>query len=648
MNEQAHLARQRRAERTELSREEFLRLFKEEYAHLRDMGREFAQEHRKIAGRLDLDSFEVADPYVERLLEGFAFLTARVRMQLDAEQPKLIAQLLEALYPQFLAPLPSMMVLQLAVDVNHPNLAHGHPVPRDTPVHALLPRGRDTHCEFRTAMPVTLRPLTLLQVQYFSRAADLGLARLPDAAAAQGGLRIRLRAGGGLKLAQLDMDRLAFYISAPDDVAMRLHELVLGACLGSLVAESPTPAAPTPIAGRWRGPASVQPLGFSDEEALLPASLRVFSGHRLLQEVAVLPQRLLFFELSDLKSRLAGLPGAEAELVLLFNRPDADLEARVDGGCLALHCTPAINLFSKRLKPVVLGPGAWEHHLVPDPTRTMDFEVHSIDTVTGHGPQGPRVFRPLYAGRHDTGAQDAHGYFTTRRLQRTLSERQEQQGARVPGYLGEEVFLSLQDGSHGPYRDDLRQLSVTAWVTNRDLPVLLPLGGGSSTEPVWKLDATGPVRAVHCLRGPTRPVSRQATGALGWQLVTQLTQNQLALGPDAEANAALLRELMLLCGPPNDAAWRDQARGLRSLKAEPQVRRLPVPGPLSFGSGVALTLDVDEPAFQGSSAFLLASVFDVFFARHAAINSFSQLSLRSAQRGQVHRWPPRPGLGPLL
>lgn len=645
MTPQALQARQRRTERVELAKDEFTRLYKEEIAHLREMGREFAREHKKIAARLDLESVEIADPYVERLLEGFAFLAARVRMQLDAEQPKLIAQLLEALYPNFLAPLPAMMIARLVVDPQHPNLAQGHVVARHSAVQSLLPRGRDTFCEFRTAMDVTLRPLTLLNVQYFSRAADLGLSRLPAAGAAQAGLRIRIKAGGGLGLAQLGMDRLAFYISAPDDVALRLHELVLGASLGSLVADNR--ASPSPIAGRWRDAGTVLPLGLADDQALLPESLRVFSGHRLLQELAVLPQRLLFFEITDLQNRLALLNGDETELVLLFGRGHPELEAMVDADSLALHCTPAINLFQKRLKPVLLGPGEWEHHLVADPSRGMDFEVHSLAAVSGHGPAGTRVFRPLYAGRHDT-ADDAHGFFTVRRLQRTLSDRQERQGARVPDYLGEEVFISLQDAQHGPWRESLRQLSVNAWVTNRDLPRLLPSGGNSPSEPVWKLDAAGPVAAVHCLRGPTRPASRQAHGAVGWQLITQLTQNQLQLGPDGEANASMLREMLLLYGPPNDAAWRQQTEGLRSLRAEPSVRRLPVPGPLCFASGVALNLLVDEPAFQGCSAFMLATVLEQFFARHAAINSFSQLSLGSQQRPRIHAWPPRPGLGSLL
>jgi type VI secretion system protein ImpG len=133
-------------------------------------------------------------------------------------------------------------------------------------------------------------------------------------------------------------------------------------------------------------------------------------------------------------------------------------------------------------------------------------------------------------------------------------------------------------------------------------------------------------------------------GDVGWKLISQLTQNHLALGDSAEHAAAALRDTLRLYGPPQDSAWLHMAEGLRSLQAKAVVRRLPVAGPLSFGSGTELTLELDEHSFQGSSAFLLGTVLDVFFARHANINSFTQLTLRSAQRGVIKSWPPRLGL----
>lgn len=611
---------------------QLLRHYTEELHHLRAVGAEFAREFPKIASRLGMEGAEVADPFVERLLEGFAFLAARVQGKLDAEHPRLIAHLLEALCPGFLAPVPSMLVARLAVDPADPNLVKGHVLPRGSALLALAARGQGTHCEFRTAHAVTLWPIELVQVQYFSHAADLPLLRLPGAQAYRGGLRLRLRTGGGIAWSQLAPDRLALYISAPADVAFRLHELVLGAGLGSLVVGAPD---------GWRGPDSVQPLGHADDQALLPETHRNFSGCRLLQELAALPQRFLFFEITGLAARLAGVSGDEVELVLPFERGDPGLEALVDRDSLALHCTPAINLFPKRLDRIQLGPGSWQYHVVPDRTRPMDYEVHSLQAVVGHGAGtlGRQEFLPLYATYHQAPAGQS-GYYTVQRQPRLLSARQQEHGPRA-SYVGDEVYLTLVDPRHAPYREDIRQLSVAAWVTNRDLPLLLPPARADG-PPAWRLDTPGPVQRVDALAGPTRPIGRQPVGELGWSLVGLLTLARLpwADEPPAQA-AATLQRLLRLYGPPDGAAWQRQLEGVRALSVRPSVARLPGGGRIAFGSGCDIELELDELAFQGHSAFLLASVLEHYFVRHANVNGYTRMSLRTPQRGLVRRWPAR-------
>jgi type VI secretion system protein ImpG len=612
-----------------------LRLYSDELTHLREVGAEFAREFPKIASRLGMEAAEVADPYVERLLEGFAFLAARVQLKLDAEQPRLIAHLLEALYPNFLAPLPSMMVARLHVDPTDPNLLKGFEVPRGSAVMATHLRGQATRCEFRTSQAVTLWPIELADVRYFSLAPDLAAARLPAAQACKGGLRLRLRTGGGVPLRQLGLDRLVLYLSAPDDVAFRLHELLHGAALGSWVTGSEAERSQAQL--QWRDAASVRPVGFAADEALLPETLRHFSGHRLLQETSAMPQRLLFVEIDALAARLSRVAGDEVELLLPFSRGDGSLEALVDVHSLALFCTPAINLFRKRLDRIQLGPGEWEYHVVPDRTRPMDYEVHSLESVVGFGTGqvAQQEFLPLYATYHER-PREAQGYYTARREPRLLSPRQKQQGTRS-AYVGEEVFVSIVDPQHAPYREDIRQLSVSAWVTNRDLPLLLP-----NDEAGWALDAPGPVQRVSAPQRPTRPVSRRPVGELGWSLVSLLSLNHLPLVDEPpQRAAATLRRLLALYGPPDDSSWSRHVDGVQSLRARCAVRRLPFKGPLTFGSGVEIELELDELSFQGSSAFLFASVLERFFARHASINTFTQLTLRSAQRGELMRWLPR-------
>jgi type VI secretion system protein ImpG len=617
-----------------------LRLYNDELGHLKEVGAEFAKEFPKIAARLSMDGVEVTDPYVERLLEGFAFLAARVQLKIDAEHPRLIQHLLETVYPGFLSPMPSTMIARMRPDPLDPNLARGFSVKRGSALHSDTVRGQNTRCEFRTAHDVTLWPVEIDAVQYFTHAPDLPIAHLPPARQVRGGLRIRLKASAGLKFSQLPMDQLSFYISAGDDVAFRLHELVLGASLATWVQGG---ASRSPNQGYADG-ASVEAVGYDDDQALLPDTLRGFSGHRLLQEYAALPQRFLFFSVTDLARRLARIESSECEIVLLFGRGEPALESLVDANSLALYCTPAINLFPKRLDRIQLGPGSFEHHAVPDRTRPMDYEVHTIESVTGFGTGqvAEQRFLPLYATFHEESRN--HGaFYTLRREPRLLSSRQRLEGPRS-AYIGQEVFLSLVDPRNAPYREDIRQVSLTALVTNRDLPTLLP--GSAST---WALDVAGPAGRIETMRGPSRPVQRIARGDVGWSLVSLLTLNYLSIaGEDPRRAASALRSLMALHGPEQDVSWAKQVEGIQAVDARAVVRRLPFPGPLTFGCGVEVTTTVDELGFQGSSAFLLGCVLEHFYARHASANSFSETIVRSATRGEILRSQPRIGSKAML
>jgi type VI secretion system protein ImpG len=623
-----------------------LRHYNEELSHLREMGAEFAQEFPKVARRLAMDGLEVADPYVERLLEGFAFLAARTQLKLDAQYPQFIAHLLETLYPNFLAPVPSMMVAQLTADLDNPGLATGVEVPRGAALTSQAVRGQGSRCEFRTAQAVRLWPIEIIRAQYFVQAGDLPVAQLPVARQVRSGLRIRLRCASGLRFNQLPVQSLPVHIAAPGDVAWRLHELLGANALGTWL--WPVNGPPLSAAAQWRDAAdSLTAPGFADDEALLPESQRGLSAYRLLQEAAALPQRLLFTEIGQMQQRLQHVTCAEMDLVILFSRAEAGLEPLVDEESFALFCTPAINLFPKRLDRIAVSPGVHEFHAVPDRTRPLDFEVHTVSSVQAHGvaQQGPQTFLPLYASHHGELA-DHQAYFTVRRVPRLLSQRQAQQGNRS-GYVGSEVFLSLVDAREAPYSDDLRQLAVSALVTQRDLPLLLPgtpTGERNSGLSGWSIDGVAAVRQVQCLRGPTRPVSRLPLGDDGWALINHLALNHHALGDDDPLRAAaLLRGVLRLYGSPQDSLWLKQVEGIVALRTQPVVRRLRFPGPLVFGRGVQVQVEVDELAFQGASAYALVSVLDHYFARQAAVNTFTETALVSTTRGMVRRWPTRVG-----
>ena len=317
-----------------------LRYYNEELRHLREMGAEFAQQFPKIAARLGIEGLEVTDPYVERLLEGFAFLAGRIQLKMDAEFPRFTQRLLEIVYPQFLAPTPAMLIAKVNPDLGDPSLAAGLTLARGSVMHGQAGKAGATACEFRTAHALTLWPLELTQVEYFSQAADLPMAAVPEWRRYRSGLRIRLRTTAGMDFSQIALDDIRLHCAGLDDVAYRLHELVGGHAMGVLLLPTQRPAA-------WHEAIDsdcINLAGFEDKQALLPQTLQGFQGYRLLQEYFAFPQRFLFFDLTGLGTALRSHGGHEVDIVILFSRIDNALLQAVDVSSLALHCVPAINL----------------------------------------------------------------------------------------------------------------------------------------------------------------------------------------------------------------------------------------------------------------------------------------------------------------
>jgi type VI secretion system protein ImpG len=619
-----------------------LQYYNLELQHLRETGAEFAQQFPKIAARLGMHGLEVADPYVERLLEGVAFLAARVQLKIDAEFPRFTQALLEIIYPHYLAPTPSMLVAQLKINPDDPNLAAGPTIPRGSTLSA-APSGDDaTAGEFRTAQDVTLWPIEVVSASYFTFAPDLPLTELPVADRIKGGLRIRLKTTAGLKFSQLKTDRLCFYLTGRDDVANKLYELLLGAGLGTLV---------MPLKGpRWHQllpAASIQAVGFSDAEALLPVTLRSFQGYRLLQEYFAFPQRFRFVELGGLSRALRRVDAEQAEIVVLLRRGEPTLESVVDGSNLALGCTPAINLFHKRVDRIHVNQSAHEYHVVPDRTRPLDFEIYEVTSVVGHGSgsDGDQQFLPFYSAYSSDREHQESAYYTTRREPRLVTAAAQRRGART-SYIGTEVFLSLVDSSQAPFSGDLRQLSIQALCTNRDVVLQMPVGIGTTD---LMLDVAAPLASIRVVAGPSRPYAPLADGAASWRAISHLSLNYLSLvQANSQEGAAALRDLLELYAAGTDVSARKQIEGIRSVAVDRIVRRLPGPGPLAFGRGVEIAVQIDELAFEGSSAFLFGSVLDRYFARHVSINSFTETVLRTDARREINRWVMERGARPTL
>jgi type VI secretion system protein ImpG len=619
----------------------FLRYYSQELQHLREVGGEFAQDFPKIAGRLGLDGFECADPYVERLLEGFSFMAARVQMKIDAEFPRFTQHLSELVYPHFLAPTPSMAVVQLQPDLSNPALQKGFVVARGSAMRSVLGKGDNTACEYRSGHDLTLWPVELVEARFFTHGGSQAGLNLQLPAAVKAGIRLRLRSNVPFK--DLPLDRLCLHLRGADDLPVRIYEKMLGSVEGVLVTPVGRPAAWHSLLPRT----TLQPLGFAESGALLPSGKRTFQGYRLLQEYFAFPQRFHFVELGGLRAGLRQCLEKDIEITILLNRADVQLEKTLDSSNFALHCTPVVNLFQRRADRINVSGEQLEYHVLVDRTRPMDYEVFQIESVTGFGsgPGSEQAFQPFYAAKDIGALHQDKAFYQIRREQRVVSQRQRRDGPRS-SYIGSEAFISIVDAAEAPYSGELRQLGLSVWCTNRDLPLSMPIGVGKTD---FILDAGAPVTAVRCLAGPGQPYASFAEGSMAWRLLNQLSLNYLSLlDSDPVHGAAALREMLALYCHPSDLNAQRQVEGVRTISSKAVTRRMPSPGPITVGRGLQITVTLDDAAFEGTGAFLLGAVLSEFFAQYVSINSFTETVIRTLERGEIMRWPAKVGACAIL
>jgi type VI secretion system protein ImpG len=364
-----------------------LQYYERELRYVREMGAEYAREFPKVAGRLGLEGLECADPYVERLIESFSFLAARVQLKLDAEFPRFTQHLLELLCPHYLAPTPSMTVVQLQPNLLEGALSAGFVVGADSVLRSRLGKNDQTSCEYRTRHPVTLWPIEIKRAQYTTLLTELRDIRLPSKRRPKAMLRLQLSATAGLRFDQLALQELPLFISGNDELALRIYEQLVAGSMAIVARPGTRPHAFTEVIEE---DVIARPLGFEDSEALLPYNARSFQGYRLLQEYFAFPSRYLFVSLMGIQTAVKRCHDSELELLVLLDREDSTLEGLVDSARLLPFCTPAINLFPRQADRIHLGERDFEYHVIPDRTRPLDLEIYRVEKVFGYGARNVR------------------------------------------------------------------------------------------------------------------------------------------------------------------------------------------------------------------------------------------------------------------
>lgn len=583
----------------------FNKYFQDELSFLHELGREFAAQHPKLSRFLSESS---DDPDVERLLEGFAFLTGRLREKLEDELPELSHSLITLLWPHYLRPVPSMTIMQFSPIENA--LSETSVVPRGTTVAG--PPVDGTRCLFQTCYDVPVAPLTLMAAEVTSTRAQSILH-----------LTFASQAGGGL--GAMGLDRLRLHLAGEIHITYSIY-LWLLRYLESVEVT---------VGGRRRRlpVKAVQPVGFEQAEGLLPYPPNAFNGYRILQEYFALPEKFLFFDVEGLGAVLAEAAGDAAEFTLSFAfTRTLDPQVRLREHHFRLFCTPAVNLFPHDADPIRLDRRRVEYWVRPSGRVSGHYALYSVDAVEGWVPNGGglRRYPPFESFEH--------------RIERKGLEEDVYYRLRVRQSVagtGMDHFISFVNGGDMAILPASETVSLSLTCCNGHLPASLRVG-----DIVHATGDSPPFADYRNITKPTPFVVPPLDSRLHWQLISNMSLNYLSL-TDAEPLRMILSayDFRALKDRQAERAAQQRLEAIQSVKAVPLDllhAGLPV-------RGLRTSMTLAESRFAGEGdLFLFATVLAEFLALYASINSFHELVVTGAETGETYRWPAKVGQQPVL
>lgn len=586
------------------------RFYRDELSFLRLQGREFADAHPQLTRFLSEQS---TDPDVERLLEGFAFLTGKLREKVEDEFPELTHSLLNILWPNYLRPVPSCTIMKfdpLLHAISERQRVERHTEIKSRPVGNAI---RQTQCRFRTCRTVDVFPISVAEV-YAEHSREVS------------SVTVDLALHTDQSLNALGLDVLRFYLGGDDHTSETLYlwlnhylagiELVVGNSVYRLPS------------------ASLRPVGFEADEALLPYPKNAYPGYRILQEYLSFPGAFRFVDVTGLRSRLPAVQADEISVRFQFSRM-LPPEARVVRESLQMYCTPAVNLFSHEGEPVDLNGRQTEYRISPSSRSPDHFEVFSIDQVEGwlEGRSGrgePRIYTPFESFQHEVERdRERTALYYRTRVRESL---------RGDGF---DHYMSFVRGDESDCLNRQEAVSLTLTCTNRQLPNQLAVG-----EISMATESTPAFASFSNITRPTATLRPTLDGSLLWTLISNLSLNYLSM-LDVEALRTVLRvyDFRALVDRQAERISRKRLAGISAIATNPvdrMIRGLPV-------RGIRSELSLDQSGFASEgNLYLFGTVLSQFFALYASINAFHQLEVVNTDNQERYTWTLQQGQQPLM
>ena len=585
--------------------------FRDELSYLRQQGEVFSQAWPQLTRFLSEQS---TDPDVERLLEGFAFLSGSLRAKIEDEFPELTHGLLNMLWPNYLRSVPSMTIVQYTPKLQA--ISEAAYIPENV---LLGSKSVDNiSCQFSTCRGAWILPLELHEI--FSNNSN-----------ENGTLTLALKTFGALPLRQVQLDKLRIYLGNNHHSATQLylwlqqHLHHTSVYLDGVEFDIPH--------------LDVLPIGFENTDALLPYPKNIYPGYRILQEYFCFPEGLFFLDFSGFDSLPQNSPIEKIDISFHFDKP-LPLDIKIHSDSIKLHCVPAVNLFPYHSEPLQLDGRSVSYPLRVSHSSPELYEIFSVQKVEGwltkHGHEQrdktrpARIYHPFESFRHQIEyEQDRSARYYHLSVRNAL---------KMDGFEHDITFVR---GDESLVTDNEETISTRLLCTNRLIPTKLDIGDvnvGYSDTP--------PFVTFQNITHPTMPLRPIMDGSLQWTLVSNLSLNYLSL-LDKDALLQIIRNYDFPAMNDQQASRVSQKRfaGIERLETSP-VDRLIKGRPVR---GIQSTLYMRQSAFScEGDMYLFGSVLARFFALFASVNAFHELTVVNTDTQANYRWPLQLGCRPLI
>ncbi|MCF6775352.1 type VI secretion system baseplate subunit TssF [Thiotrichales bacterium 19X7-9] len=569
----------------------FQDLYQRELHNIRQLSKEFSKAHPNVAPMLRDKS---SDPDVERLLEGFAYISAQIQEIIDDQIPQFSGALINKFFPHYLRPLPSATVMHFQPKAE---LSEVFTVKKGASFGSIPVNG--TTCLFRLCSDLSVDPITLNKACVVNNSGEQQYIELSFSLA-------------GIDLSSWQSDQLKFHLGGSYQDACQLYYIIMRyverielrsneqqflLSKDALIAE-----------------------GFSDEEAILPYPGHANTAFRILQEYFLMPEKYLYISINHLSSWKDRGQSNQFSIRLYLSN-DAKLLPEITQQSFLLHTAPAINLFEYDAKPIALNHMQYQYPVQPDAKERNHYPIYTIKQVQGY--QQGRVHAKNYVNID---------YLKDQHLDRAAYEVINKSSSSGEGL---DYYIAILY-NHDKQVETEETLSVLLECSNGALPEYL--SKGEISQPTSNSPS---LLAFENLYVPTTYKVPPDDDQWMWRLQSMLALNYLSIANCENLRSLLKFYLFLNKGRHvSRTIFERQIDSIEEVEAS-TINRM-VSGILMRGENIKIKLKLSDFSSEGE-AFLFMSVLDHFFATYVAINSFTLLELIDAATGECITWPMRVG-----